>query len=346
MKIGKKRINKQSLPFLIAEVGQHHEGSLSLAHAYIDAVASTGFDAIKFQTHIAEAESTYDEKFRVPISNEFKTRLDYWKKMEFTENEWGELSRHAKDKNLIFLSSPFSLEAFNLLSKLGIDAWKISSGEFFNPEIIEACMSSKKPILLSTGMSFFDEIDEIVKRFKNLGKEFLLFQCTTQYPSSLSNVGLNIVEDFRKKYDCLVGLSDHSGTIFPSLVAFSQMINALEVHVIFDKGMTSPDSSSSLTMKDLKFLRKARDSIFEINKGKVDKDKLVKTLVKNRDLFSRSLALKKRISKGEKILRENITLKKPGTGIKFSNLNQVVNKVANKDLSQNWLLEKGDFEES
>ena len=109
--------------------------------------------------------------------------------------------------------------------------------------------------------------------------------------------------------------------------------------------MTGPDSSSSLTMKDLKFLRKARDSIFEINKGKVDKDKLVKTLMKNRDLFSRSLALKKKISKGEKILRENITLKKPGTGIKFSNLNQVVNKVANKDLSQNWLLEKGDFEE-
>lgn len=346
MKIGKNNIDNNSLPFLIAEVGQNHEGSLSLAHAYIDAVASTGFDAIKFQTHIASAESTLNEKFRKPISNQFKSRYDYWKKMEFSESQWIELSKHAEEKNLVFLSSPFSMQAFNLLKKIGMKAWKISSGEFFNPEIIDACVNTNKPILLSTGMSSLKEIDNIVKKFKQKKKDFLLFQTTSEYPLSLSRVGINIVDEFRKRYNCPVGLSDHSGTIFPSIVCFSLMINAIEVHVIFDKNMSGPDSQSSITIEELKFLKLARDSIFSLRQNTIDKDKVSISLEKTKGLFSKSLALKKKVFKGNRILRNNLTLKKPGTGIPYEKINEVLNKVAKKDIPENLLLKKSDLNEN
>lgn len=344
MKIGKNKIDFSNPALLIAEVGQNHEGSLSLAHAYIDAVASTGFDAIKFQTHIASAESTFNENFRVPISNEFSTRYDYWKKMEFSESGWLELFTHAEEKNLIFLSSPFSVEAFNLLKKIGIKAWKISSGEFFNPEVINACINSKEPILLSTGMSLYKEIDIIVKKLKDKKKDFLLFQCTSEYPLKLSRVGMNIIQEFKTRYGCLVGLSDHSGTVFPSLAGLSMMINAIEVHVIFDKNMKGPDSSSSLTIEELKFIKKARDSLFILKKNFINKNNVSKHLQRNKNLFTRSLALKQKVKRGEKILKKNITLKKPGTGIPSDKISGVINKTAKKDISENWLLKKSDFE--
>ena len=138
---------------IVAEVAQAHDGSLGSAHAFIDAIANAGADAVKFQTHIAAAESTPAEPWRVKFSYQDATRYDYWKRMEFTEAQWLGLKNHAEERKLLFLSSPFSMEAVELLQRIGIRAWKIASGELTNVPMLGRIVESGLPIILSSGMS-------------------------------------------------------------------------------------------------------------------------------------------------------------------------------------------------
>ncbi|MGI9422325.1 MAG: N-acetylneuraminate synthase family protein, partial [Hyphomicrobiaceae bacterium] len=138
--IGHRSVGPALPTLIIAEVAQAHDGSLGFAHAFIDAVAASGADAIKFQTHIANAESTLDEAFRIPLSGQDETRWDYWRRMEFTPDQWRGLSAHASEKGLVFLSSAFSVPAIELLAGLGMPAWKVGSGEAFNAVLIDAML--------------------------------------------------------------------------------------------------------------------------------------------------------------------------------------------------------------
>src|SRR5262245_27170149 len=151
---------------IIAEVAQAHDGSLGMAHAYIDAIANTGADAVKFQTHIAAAESTPREAWRVKFRQQDATRYDYWKRMEFTEPQCCGLKKHAEEKGLQFLSSPFSIEAVELLIRVGVGAWKVASGEVTNAPMLERIVATRLPIILSTGMSSLSEIDTAVEQIK------------------------------------------------------------------------------------------------------------------------------------------------------------------------------------
>ena len=218
-KIGEKSVGPDLPCLIVAEVAQAHDGSLGTAHAYIDAVAACGADAVKFQTHIAAAESTPDEPWRIKFSPQDATRYDYWKRMEFTEEQWGGLKRHADERGLLFLSSPFSIEAVDLLNRVGVAAWKIPSGETANTPMLDRMLATGLPILLSTGMSPLSEIDDAVQHVRESGVPLVIFQCTTAYPCPPEKVGLNLISLFRERYDCSVGLSDHSGTIYPGLAA-------------------------------------------------------------------------------------------------------------------------------
>lgn len=148
--------------FIIAEIAQAHNGSLTVAHQYIDALAETGVDAIKFQTHIAEAESSIHEPFRIKLSTQDKTRFDYWKRMEFTLKQWKELRSHCDDVGLEFMSSPFSNAAVDLLEEVGMSRYKIGSGEVTNLLLLEKVSRTKKPVILSSGISNFSELDNAV----------------------------------------------------------------------------------------------------------------------------------------------------------------------------------------
>jgi len=146
--------------FIIAEIAQAHDGSLGIAHSFIDALKGTGVDAIKFQTHIAEAESSIFEPFRINFSYEDKTRFDYWKRMEFSFEEWKGLKEHCEQNNLEFMSTPFSNMAVDLLEGLGIKRYKVSSGDLNNFLLLEKIARTKKPIILSTGMSSFTSVNQ------------------------------------------------------------------------------------------------------------------------------------------------------------------------------------------
>jgi len=336
--IGGIPVGKGSKPIIIAEVAQSHDGSLGTAHAYIDAIADTGADIVKFQAHIASEESTLDEPFRVKFSYQDKTRYDYWKRMQFSEEQWKELVEHARKRGLIFLCSAFSVKAVEMLLRLGIPAWKVGSGEVNTPDLLEAMIKTKLPVLLSTGMSSYKEIEKVTEILNKKDTPFALFQCTSRYPAPLEEVGLNVIDEMRLRFGCPVGLSDHSGSVFPSLAALVGGADMIEVHVVFDKRVFGPDVAASISIDELVFIVKARDAFDTMNNHPVDKDSLAGSVANTKLLFSKSLAPVKALKAGTVLEREMITLKKPGTGIPFSELNNIIGQSLKRDVFPDRLL--------
>ena len=341
--IAGRRIGRGVRPFIIAEIAQAHDGSLGTAHAYIDAVADIGVDAVKFQTHIADEESTFDEAFRVHFSTQDNSRFDYWKRMEFTEPQWRELAQHAEARGLVFLSSAFSVAAVELLDRLGISAWKVGSGEFWSNDLLEAMVATNKPLLISTGLCGYDDIDNLTSGLTARSVPYALFQCTSMYPSPLETVGLNLIDDLSSRYECPVGLSDHSGSVFPSLAAIARGCPLVEVHVTFHKKCFGPDVASSLDLDQLKLLVQGRDEIFSMLSSEGNKEIQQKKLESTKKLFRKSLALREDQVSGVQISREHLTTKKPGSGIPPEKMQQVLGKVLKRDVKKNRLLNWQDF---
>ena len=330
--------------YIIAEVAQAHDGSLGLAHAYIDAIADAGADAVKFQTHIAKAESTLDEPWRVKFSSQDKTRYDYWKRMEFTADQWLELANHARSKGLDFLSSPFSVEAAIILKKIGVKQWKIGSGEVCNAVLLDYLLETKIPILFSSGMSSIADLDNAIDRAVKESTPFGVFQCSSSYPTPPELWGLNILSNFRERYNCPVGLSDHSGNIYAGLAAVALGADLLEVHVTFDKKMFGPDVSSSVTISELKQLVKGSRSIRLALNNKEDKDALVSSTKILKNTFGRSLSLASDLPSGTKLSKKDLMLKKPGTGILYDDINRVIGRSLRVDKGESRLLTWDDLE--
>ena len=259
---------------IVAEVAQAHDGSLGLAHAFIDAIANAGADAVKFQTHIAAAESTPEEPWRVKFSVQDTKRYEYWQRMEFSEEQWHGLKNHAEERRLKFLSSAFSVEAVELLNRVGVSAWKVASGEVSNEPLLKAMAATGLPIFLSTGMSSLDEIDHSVQRLKARGLSLTVLQCTSMYPTPPEQIGLNLIPFFRERYACAVGLSDHSGTIYAGLAASAMGIDVLEVHVTLSREMFGPDVSASVTTVELRQLVDGIRFIEKIKANPVDRTPL------------------------------------------------------------------------
>ncbi len=341
--IGSHLIGGAGQPFIIAEVGQAHDGSLGTAHAYIDGVAQAGADAVKFQTHFAAEESTLDEPFRVKFSYEDDSRFHYWQRMEFTKAQWSGLAEHARERGLVFLSSPFSVKAVEILREIGVPAWKIGSGEINSEEVLNAMAERCVPVLLSTGMSTFDEITAAVARIRQRGLPFALFQCTSKYPTPLEEVGLNVIDEMRARFDCPVGLSDHSGSVFPGLAALARGVDLLEVHVTFDKGLFGPDMSASITLADLAFLVKARRAFQTLLRNPVDKDAAAASLTTTKSVFSKSVATTTDLPAGAVLGAEMLTLKKPGTGIEPGKLKSVIGRRLRRDVEARRLLRWEDL---
>ena len=329
---------------VIAEVAQSHDGSLGMAHAFIDAAAKSGADAIKFQTHIADEESSALEPWRTKFSYQDETRLDYWRRMEFSKQQWIELKRHADEAGIHFLSSPFSTKAVELLENIGVPAWKIASGEINNPPLLECVIQTNKPIILSTGLSDLNEIATAASMIKSAGNPMALLQCTSQYPCSPENIGLNVIEQFRETFHCAVGLSDHSGTIYAGLAAAAVGIQLLEIHITLSRDMFGPDVIASITAEELKLLVDGIRYIEVITRNPVDKSALDPKAATLRKIFMKSLFTNCEIKQGDTLQHDHIITRKPGTGIPASEINQVLGKKARRDISADTLLQPEDLE--
>jgi N,N'-diacetyllegionaminate synthase len=264
--------------------------------------------------------------------------------MEFTEEQWHGLKQHADERSLQFLSSPFSMEAVELLTRVGVSAWKIASGEVSNTPMFERIVDTGLPILLSTGMSPLSEIDATVELINAHNIPLTVLQCTSMYPTPPEKLGLNLISFFRERYGCKVGLSDHSGAIYAGLAAATLGAEALEVHITFNREMFGPDVPASLTTDELRQLVDGVRYIERMNSHPVDKDAIAGDLAGMRKLFTKSVVTRVPLSKGIILFAEHLTTKKPGTGIPAERLSEIIGRKLSKDVDADHLLEETDLE--
>ena len=333
------------MSFIIAEIAQAHDGSLGTAHAYIDALAKTGVHALKFQTHIADAESSIYEPFRVKFSKQDATRFDYWKRMEFTLEQWQGLKQHCDNVGLEFMSSPFSNAAVDLLEEVGVNRYKIGSGEITNFLLLEKIALTKKPVILSSGMSSYDELDEAVAFLKSKNVAYSILQCTTSYPTKPEQYGLNVIEELKERYKVPVGFSDHSAKIETCIAAASLGAEIFEFHAVFNREQFGPDTMASLTIDEIELLSKSIKNIEKALQHPVSKsdNSSFKDL---KAIFEKTLAVNKNLDKGHVLKFADLEAKKPvKKGIAAKYFNDVIGKSINKSMMQWQFLTEDDINE-
>lgn len=344
--VGSREVGEGCPCFLIAEVGLAHDGSLGTAHAYIDAVAECGVDAVKFQTHIAEEESTIEEAFRVNVFPQDATRYDYWKRTGFNKKQWQELAAHTRELGLFFLSSPFSNLAVEWLEECDVPAWKIASGEVTNIPMIDAICETGKPVLLSSGMSTWKELDDTTNLLAERNVDFGLFQCTTAYPCPPEKWGLNVISEMASRYQCPIGLSDHSGKITPGIAAVARGASMLEFHVAFSKEQFGPDSKASLTFDQVRELATSVREIHIAMQNPIDKDFQAQSLSPLRDLFTKSIVAATDLVAGHEITMKDLAFKKPGTGWKSNDIGRMIGRRLRISVRRNHFFSIEDFHSS
>jgi sialic acid synthase SpsE len=329
--------------YIIAEIGNTHEGSLGLAKCFIKKAAECGVDAVKFQTHIFDAESLPD----APNPPYFKdeSRKEYFDRTAFTLNQWKELKRYTEEECKIeFLSSPFSLEAVDLLEEVGIKIYKIPSGEVTNLPLLEKIAKTGKKVFLSSGMSNWDELDEAVKTLKDNGcNDLIILQCTSEYPCAPENAGLNIIQELKERYNLPVGYSDHTlGSAVP-IAAVVLGAELIEKHFTLSKDMYGSDAKNSTEPEQFKkFVKEIRDVDIAIN-TKVNKDKKVKDLKNMKLIFEKSIVASRDLKKGTKLKFEDLAFKKPGNGIKPNKLYEIIGKILNKNIKNGEMIDYSMF---
>lgn len=328
----------------IAEVGLAHEGSLGMAHSYIDAAAECGVTAVKFQTHIADQESSSREQFRVKVFPQDETRYDYWQRTAFGLEQWRDLASHCQQVGVRFLSSPFSNRAVDWLEDCGVAAWKVASGEISNLPMLTLMCETGKPILLSSGMSSWRELDQAVELISKHGNPLVVFQCTTAYPCPPEKWGLNVLGELRTRYRCPVGLSDHSGDLTASIAAVALGATFLEFHVVYSKRQFGPDSKASLTFSQTKELVSATDDLWRASQVSIDKDQIAEQFKDTRVLFSKSIVSARAMKAGSIVQATDLAYKKPGDGIPASRFESIIGKRLIADVNQDHYFSDQDFE--
>lgn len=330
--------------FIIAEIGQAHDGSLGMAHSYIDAIAKTGVDAIKFQMHIAEAESSEYEPFRVKFSRVDATRFDYWKRMGFSLQQWKEIKQHCDDVGVEFMCSPFSNLAVDWLEEIGVKQYKIGSGEVNNLLLLEKITQTGKPLIVSSGMSSFEELDHTVNFLKQKKAVFSLLQCTTSYPTEPNQYGLNVIKELKERYQVKVGYSDHSAQVATLIAATALGAEILEFHVVFDTQMFGPDAKSSLTIAKTKQMVMSVRNIAIALQNPIDKNDNLK-FTELKTIFEKSLAVNKNLPVGHTISFADLEAKKPkGYGIEAQFFMNCIGKKLKKEKVQWDFLTDNDLE--
>jgi N,N'-diacetyllegionaminate synthase len=243
VKIGTREVGNGAPCLVVAEVGMAHDGSLGMAHAYIDAVAKAGAEAVKFQRHRPEDGGAWRLR---PAYCQDETRNDYWRRTAFDDDQWRSLAWHSQEVGLIFLCSAFSIESAAALVPL-VPAWKIASGQIANARMVEYMVVSGKPAIISAGMATEHELDEVASRFIHRA----ILHSTSLYPTPLDQVDLWRIRRLSARYNAPAGLSDHSGTIWPALAAATMGAAMVEVHLTFSRDAYGPDTASSITIAEL-----------------------------------------------------------------------------------------------
>lgn len=317
--------------FIIAEVGSVHDGSFGNACRLVETAAQCGANAIKFQTHIAAAETLPNAPS--PPYFQAEPRYDYFQRTAFTPDQWAKLAQLAKEKGLVFLSSPFCDEAVDLLESIGITQYKIPSGEVTNLPLLERIAATGKPVLLSSGMSSWTELDRAVDTFKPQSNPLTVMQCTSEYPCSPERVGLNVMQQMATRYGLPVGLSDHTLTPHAAYAAICLGATVIEKHLTFSRLMYGSDAKHAIEPDEFSQMVHGIQTIDQMLQSPVDKDDLT-AFEQMKMIFQKSVVAQRDIPSGTRIDRSMLAMKKPGTGIPADQLHRVVGQEARRDIAR------------
>ena len=332
-------MNAQRRAFVIAEVGSVHDGSLGNALRLVDAGAEAGVDAVKFQTHIAEAETLPGAP--APAFFESESRFDYFRRTGFTLAQWERIKTHCESCGVEFMSSPFSAEAVDLLEGIGMRRFKVPSGEVTNIPLLEKIAALGKPVFLSSGMSSWDELDRAVGVVRQGGADLTVLQCTSEYPCPPERVGLNVMLEMRARYQTPVGLSDHTLSPYATLAAVALGASVIERHFTFSRLMYGSDARHSLEPSELADLVRGVREIELIHASDVDKDDLTPYGEMKR-VFEKSIVTRQRVARGSVLTLDDVAIRKPGTGLAPSRLGEIIGRRAARDLPVGIVLGEDD----
>ncbi len=345
MKIVDKEIGKEKPVFVIAEAGVNHNGKIELAKKLIEAAKDAGADAIKFQTFKTEdlvTEKTDMASYQKINLKKQESQKSMLKKLELDYNVFKELKNYCDKKEIIFLSTPHTEDAVDFLDSL-IPAFKVGSGDLTNIPLLKKIAKKGKPIILGTGMGTLDEVKEAADAIKSEGNnEIVLLHCTTNYPCKNEEVNLRAMKTIEKETNCLAGYSDHTLGIEVSLMAAKLGAVLVEKHFTLDKNMEGPDHKASLEPWELKeLIKRLRNKDYpELNEtilGSEEK-RPTESEVKISEFIRKSVVAKADINKGEKITKDILIVKRPGTGIKPKDINKVIGKITSKDIKKDELI--------
>lgn len=346
IKIGNKWIGENEPVFVIAEAGINHNGDIELAKKLVDVAVDAGADAIKFQTFKAENVVTKNApKADYQVKNTKSTESQYSmiKKLELSEEEFRELYKYARNKGIIFLSTPFDFESADFLEELGVPAFKVSSADLTNLPFLEYIAEKGKPIILSTGMGTLGEIEEAVNTIINAkNKDIILLHCITNYPAEFESLNLRVIQTLKETFKLPVGFSDHSLGIYAPIAAVALGAVVIEKHFTLDKNLPGPDHKASLNPEELKEMIRA---IRLIEKALGDGIKRpTPEEIEIKKVVRRSIVAKVDIPKGTVITKDMITFKRPGTGLSPKYYREVIGRQARRYIKADELISWWDVE--
>ncbi len=324
---------------LIAEIGSVHDGSFGNACKLIEAAAACGVDAVKFQTHFAEAESLPDAP--QPPYFRGEARISYFRRTAFSLDQWCELKSVADANGVEFISSPFAMEAVDLLEQVGVAAYKIASGEVTNLPLLERIAATGKAALLSSGMSDWAELDAAVAVLRE-GGPLTVMQCTSAYPCPPAQAGVNVIGEMRARYGLPVGFSDHCDGLTAALAAAALGASVIEKHFTFSRLMYGSDAGNATEPAEFARLAASLRELEIMLAHPVDKDDLTPFGDMKR-IFEKSIVTARALSAGSVLTEADLCYKKPGDGISASRFRELIGRPIARDLPADHKISMSDL---
>ncbi len=327
--------------FIIAEAGVNHNGKIELAKKMIDLAQEAGADAIKFQTFRAEnlvSKFAPKAEYQQKNTGNDDSQLAMLKALELSYSDFAELNTYCQDIGIAFMSTPFDLESISFLDQLGMSIFKIPSGEITNLPYLKTIAKLNKKIILSTGMSSLQEVEDAIDLLTGNGaKDISLLHCTTEYPAPLQDVNLKAMNTLKEKFGLEIGYSDHTIGIEIAIAAVAMGATIIEKHFTIDKNMTGPDHKASLNPDELKAMITAiRNIELALGNGlKIPSQ----SEIKNIDIARKSIVAGCSIKEGDVFTEKNIAIKRPGTGISPMEWDTILGKTAIRNFNEDELIE-------
>lgn len=321
---------------IIAEAGVNHNGSVALAKQMVDAAKEAGADYIKFQTFIPKKlVSKFAEKadYQKETTGSGESQLEMLEKLALTQKDFTELNRYCREKQIGFLSTPFDLDSIEFLDTFDMDFWKLPSGEITNLPYLEQIGQTRKPVVMSTGMSSLQEVKDAAAVLRKAGaKEITLLHCNTQYPTPMEDVNLRAMQTLEKELNLPVGYSDHTQGIEIPVAAVAMNACIIEKHFTLDRSMEGPDHKASLEPDELNAMVQAVRNVEQaLGNGKKDPSP---SELGNISVVRKSIVAKCGIKKGDTFTEDNLTVKRPGNGISPMRWHEMIGKQAERDFAE------------